>query len=99
MAFPIPANLWTHWNLDPVILLLAVALYIRGFVRLWRRRGVARGIHVWQAIAFFTGILLLLVTMISPLDRLTLALLWVHPRLTNLGGENCWPYRCVTLRR
>ena len=31
MAFPIPANLWTHWNLDPVFLLLAalaVALYM-----------------------------------------------------------------------
>jgi len=78
---PIPASLWTSWNWDPFALLLialATALYLRGFVRLWHRRGVARAIRAWQATAFFIGILLLLMTLISPLDRLTLALLWVH---------------------
>jgi putative membrane protein len=81
MAFPSPANIWTSWNLNPVALLLialVAALYCCGFVRLWHRRNVARAIRVWQAVAFLTGILLLLVTLVSPLDRLTLALLWVH---------------------
>lgn len=54
------------------------ALYLRGLVRLWHRRGVARALRAWQAAAFLIGTLLLLVTIISPLDRLTLALLWVH---------------------
>ncbi len=81
MTFPLPANLWTHWNLDPALLFLIAlptVLYLRGFARLWHRQGVARAARVWQAIAFLGGILLLLATLVSPLDRLTLALLWVH---------------------
>ncbi len=81
IAYPVPASLWTSWNWDPVALLLialAIALYLRGFVRLWHCRSVARATRAWQAAAFLIGILLLLVTLISPLDRLALALLWVH---------------------
>jgi len=82
MAIPLPANLWTSWNLDPVplifVVVLATARYLRGFARLWRRRSVARATRPWQTISFLSGILLLVATLVSPLDRLTLALLWVH---------------------
>lgn len=81
MAFPTPTNFWTSWNLDPLALLLitlAAALHLRGFIRVWRRRSVAKATRAWQAMAFLMGLLLLVATVVSPLDRLTLALLWMH---------------------
>jgi len=80
-AIPVPRTIWTHWNFDPVLLLLlvlAVTVYLRGFMRIaaWRRypQGVLRG----RAIAYLTGIVALIVALVSPLDRLTTAVLWAH---------------------
>jgi len=86
-AIPVPRTIWTHWNFDPVLLfalILAVTVYLRGMTRIAALRrhppyprylqSVLRG----RAIAYFTGIIALIVALVSPLDRLTTAVLWAH---------------------
>ena len=54
----------------PLLLAGAVALYARGVARLWRRAGVGRGIRIVEAARFALGMLVLVVALASPLDRL-----------------------------
>ncbi|MEX0653696.1 MAG: cytochrome c oxidase assembly protein [Phycisphaeraceae bacterium] len=64
---------YTAWNPDPLILpclgLVAVA-YTLGIRTLWRRAGVGHGITGAQAGAFFLGMLVLFVALVSPIDVL-----------------------------
>lgn len=78
---PVPGHLWTSWQLDPVVpLLLALAaiLYGRGLRRIWERPDRARSELRGRAVAFYAGLLVLLITLVSPVDRLAAALLSVH---------------------
>ena len=72
---------WQAWHIDPLVLTnlaFLFALYGWGLFRAWRRAGVGRGVPQWRAIVFATGLLAVLVALISPLDTLGDDLSWVH---------------------
>lgn len=78
---PVPETLWQSWNLDvPVLATLVVAtwLYLRGVNALWSRGGTGVGIARWQVAAYASGILAMVVAIISPLDALGAALFSAH---------------------
>src|SRR5688572_24699950 len=73
---PVPEDIWTTWNLDPVIagsLIAAGAIYWRGWNRLHRRD--PRG---WRRWGFTTGLLALAIALLSPLEPLSSALASAH---------------------
>lgn len=64
---------WAKWNLDPVLLLSLLLLsrvYAQGLGRVWRA-GTGRGVAVWEAGCFGTGIIVLFLALVSPLDALS----------------------------
>ena len=68
-----PRTLADAWSLSPSLLLpLAVlaVLYMVGLARLWRRAGTGRGIAPRAAVAFASGVLVLLLATTWPLDAL-----------------------------
>lgn len=78
---PAPHDLWTAWNVDPVVVLglvVVTLLYATGVGIIWRRAGTGRGISRPQAAAGAGGLVLLGLALISPLDRLALALFSAH---------------------
>jgi putative membrane protein len=65
-----PSELASAWSFEPAVLagaLLALVLYAQGFVRL-RRRGRRDHAPTWRAVAFGSGIILLVLALVSPLD-------------------------------
>lgn len=71
-----PRQLWTAWSWEPLVLLsLAVptALYWRGV-----RLSAGRGVKTWQIGAYAAGIAIVFIALVSPLDRLSLALFSAH---------------------
>ncbi|HJP84792.1 MAG TPA: cytochrome c oxidase assembly protein [Gemmatimonadaceae bacterium] len=75
-----PDDLWSAWTFEPVVvvaLLLSGALYGTGILRLWRR-GAGTGIKRWEAAAFATGWLCLVVALVSPLHALGGVLFSAH---------------------
>ena len=60
------------------LLTLALALYGRGVIRLWRHAGSGQGIRWGQAMAYALGWLALVVALISPLDTLADELFSAH---------------------
>lgn len=76
-----PADLWAHWNLDPVIvggLVIGGWLYARGLRRLWRRSGEGRVVSRVRAGAFAGGMAALVIAVVSPLDPTAEVLFSVH---------------------
>jgi putative membrane protein len=76
-----PAILWRSWNFDSLVLglLLAAAWgYRRGTRRLWARAGRWRGIGRRPMTAFVLGLGILVIALVSPLDRLGSTLLSAH---------------------
>lgn len=77
-----PADVWTHWSLDPLVLaplLLAHCLYARGLADLRRRLGrTAPILPPWRVATFLAGGAALGVALISPLDELSGTLLGAH---------------------
>jgi putative membrane protein len=76
-----PANWGSAWNWDWLILAglaLTGAFYLRGVRLLWRHGRLGRGVAVWQVFAFSGGLAILFVSLISPLDALSGALLTAH---------------------
>jgi putative membrane protein len=76
-----PGQSATAWGGDLLILpglVLAAVLYARGTEALWRRAGAGRGIGVWQAAAFYAGLVVLLAATVSPLDALANTLFSWH---------------------
>ena len=75
-----PAQTWSVWNPDPLVLLgviLIAALYGRGVRRLWepaRGRAVGRA----RVMAFYAGLVALLIALVSPLDALAHDLFSAH---------------------
>ncbi|MGH2751680.1 MAG: cytochrome c oxidase assembly protein [Actinomycetota bacterium] len=75
-----PGELWAAWNLDPVVLLgilLPATLYARGVSTLWNR-GTRRGVSLRRVVAFYAGLVSLLIAVVSPLDALSHALFSAH---------------------
>jgi putative membrane protein len=76
---PEPHDIWQFWSLDAAILLALAALaYGRGLRVLWRRAGTGRGIRRWQAAAYTSGLIVLSVALVSPVDALGSALFSAH---------------------
>lgn len=78
---PTPDTIWSSWNSDPLLLagLAFIAyLYTQGVIRLWSRAGFGRGIPLWQAAAFLSGLATLAIALISPVDSLGEALFSGH---------------------
>ena len=71
-------SLWTAWSLDPVALVgipLTALLYYRGLVSLGSRR---RFHATWRPWAFYAGLFMLAVALLSPLDHLSDELFYAH---------------------
>jgi putative membrane protein len=69
----IPADVWSHWNMNPLILagiLLPIYLYLHGAMRY----PVAR----WRTATFMGGMLALFLALISPLDAVSGSLFSAH---------------------
>jgi putative membrane protein len=76
-----PDNVWTSWNLDPLIvvpLFLLVVLYLSGLRKIWHTAGRNQGVPQRRAVAFLAGVLTLLIALVSPLDRVSGALFSMH---------------------
>jgi putative membrane protein len=76
-----PQNLWTAWSAEPtivILLVLSILIYIWGTHNAWRRAGKGRGITSRQWIAFVAAMLVLVLTLMSPLDVLSDELFSAH---------------------
>jgi putative membrane protein len=76
-----PGEAWSAWAWDPLVLLglvAASAVYARGLRIYWGRVGAGRGVRRWQAMAYASGLLALVVALVSPLDALAEALFTAH---------------------
>lgn len=77
----LPQEAWHSWNWDPLLivtLLLGALFYAAGIRRLWRRAGLGRAISFFRVLAFGSGLLALAAALLSPLDRMSGALLSAH---------------------
>lgn len=64
------SELWRAWEFEPGVvipLVLSGLLYGLGLTRMWRGAGFGRGVRVWEAAAFVSGWLALVVALVSPL--------------------------------
>jgi putative membrane protein len=78
---PAPHDLWSAWNWDFVIILslvLSAWIYLKGYRELRGRAGLGRSALSWRAASFVCGLILLFLTLISPLDALSAALFSAH---------------------
>jgi putative membrane protein len=78
---PAPHDLWTAWNWDFVIILSLVLnawIYLTGYRELRHRAGLQRSTLNWRAASFICGLIVLFLTLISPLDALSAALFSAH---------------------
>jgi putative membrane protein len=69
----IPADVWSHWSANPLILagiLLPIYFYTRGIATYPVTR--------WRTAAFLSGMLVLLIALISPLDAVSESLFSAH---------------------
>ena len=76
-----PDAFWRAWSFDPLVLgllLIAAWGYRRGARRLWARAGRRRGIGGEHVAAFVLGLVIVVIALVSPLDRLGGTLLSAH---------------------
>jgi putative membrane protein len=76
-----PGSIWTSWNPDPWILAIILILsgtYVTGVRRLWRRAGRGRGLRRWRVAAYLSGMWILVLALISPMDAMGETLFSVH---------------------
>jgi putative membrane protein len=85
MTHPVPPaalhDLWKAWNFEPAILVslaLITLIYLGGMHNAWQRAGMGHGITFRQWISFVSALLVLVLTLISPLDALSDALFSAH---------------------
>jgi putative membrane protein len=93
-----PARWDLPWTFEPWVvacLLLSLALYAAGLLRLWRRAGTGRGIRRYQVLAFALGWLALAVALVSPLDALGSRLFSAHMVQHELLMVVAAPLLCV----
>ena len=80
-ALLLPDDFWRAWTVEPSIsipLLLSILIYVWGMSNAWRRAGRGRGITSRQWISFVCAILILVLTLMSPLDVLSDNLFSAH---------------------
>lgn len=76
-----PQDVWSAWTLDPFVLVplvLFVALYGRGVIRILGRKSGSRAPLLRQTMLFATGCALLLIALVWPLDAMGEALFTAH---------------------
>lgn len=76
-----PAAVWRAWNLDLLVVALLFVTgwaYGRGVRRLWARAGLWRGIGPRHVLSFVLGQSVIVLSLVSPLDRLGGTLLSAH---------------------
>src|SRR5512135_684261 len=74
-------SLWSAWNFRPSIvipLLVGILIYAVGVLNIWRHAGIGRGLPVKRCISFFSGVLGLLIALMSPLGALSDVLFSAH---------------------
>lgn len=70
-----------EWPVSAVIatgLAMAGVLYARGTAAIWSRAGWGQGVPAWRASAYFAGLIVLGLALLSPLDRLSGELFAAH---------------------
>ena len=85
-----PSELWTKWQLSPLALglcLLALAVYLAGFIRRWRSGGRP---GVLRAIAYIGAVALAYFALQGPFDWLSDQLFWVD-RAQHVLLHDCIP--------
>jgi putative membrane protein len=78
---PSPFTVLTAWSFEPSVLLgvaLAAWIYIEGLRELARRGRLARSVTPWHVAGFASGLLCILLGLISPIDTLSNQLLTAH---------------------
>jgi putative membrane protein len=76
-----PHELWSAWSFEPAVLFglgLTGWLYVNGVRKLWRSAGRGKGLRRWEAGAFASGWIVLVVALVSPLHRLGEVLFSAH---------------------
>jgi putative membrane protein len=69
------------WNWNPLIGAILAFVgwrYMDGVWRLWRRAGTGRGVRHWQVGAFWSGLAVLFLALITPIDTLSKSSLSMH---------------------
>ncbi|MEQ8673826.1 MAG: cytochrome c oxidase assembly protein [Aggregatilineales bacterium] len=72
---------WSTWHLDPItgsFLAFVGWRYMDGIWRLWRRAGTGRGVHRWQVVAFWLGLISIATALLSPIETFAETSLPVH---------------------
>jgi putative membrane protein len=76
-----PGLWWQAWSWDPLLLLslgMLALLYGRGLVRMWHKTGMGRTVSRWHATSFFGALVIIFVTLLSPLDAMSEELSSAH---------------------
>lgn len=78
---PAPHDVWSAWNWEPTFILslgVGMWVYARGLSVLRRRVKWPQSAFRWRAASFLTGVFVLFLALISPLDALGSALFSAH---------------------
>lgn len=81
MNIPGPPDLWNEWSFEPSIiipLLITILIYLWGMFHVWRRAGIGHGIRLRQWLSFAGAILVLVLTLSSPLHAISEELFSAH---------------------
>jgi putative membrane protein len=76
-----PADVWSRWNLNPLItlaLFIAVWMYGRGLIAINDQAGVRHTLPLWRITAFGAGVFTLIIALLSPLHALASTLFSAH---------------------
>lgn len=76
-----PHDVWRAWTADAWIIIpivILVAAYAVGVIRIWKSAGRGRGVSVPATVSFMAAIVALLVALVSPLHALSEALFSAH---------------------
>ncbi|MHB8627470.1 MAG: cytochrome c oxidase assembly protein [Aggregatilineales bacterium] len=77
----VPAQLWSAWTWVPLTLLLLIIAWLAydlGVRTLWQQAGRGHGIRFWQTLAYKSGLAVVFIALISPLDALSAVLFSAH---------------------
>lgn len=81
MWLAVMAEFWSSWNWNPLIgglLAFTGWRYMDGVWGYWQRAGAGRGVQRWQVAAFWGGMAVLFIALISPIDTLSTTSLTMH---------------------
>jgi putative membrane protein len=74
-------NVWLLWTFPPLVtvnLLVAILIYSTGIRRIWQRAGVGNVVSTRQVWSFASGMFVLVLALLSPIDAMSDDLGWMH---------------------